>query len=76
MSYITTDIVLAATLQLKGYNISSIVVEGRRGTFTFNDVPPDIISDFHECRILVAPVAFHRALRDITTRVSHKIGMK
>ena len=67
--YKTTDIVLAATLKLTGYNVLRIDVEGSKGTFVFEDVDKASLQDFDLGKITVEPVAFNNTIRQLTTSV-------
>lgn len=67
--YNTTDIVLAAALKLKGFNMLRIDVEGSKGTFVFEDVDKNVLQDFDLGKITVEPVAFNNTIRQLTTSV-------
>jgi hypothetical protein len=67
--YKTTDIVLAASLKLKGFNMLRIDVEGSKGTFVFENVDKNVLLDFDLGKILVEPVAFNNTIRQLTTSV-------
>lgn len=75
-NYNTTDIVLAATLTIIGFPVASVVVNGRRGTFVFEEISDVVVEDYHKGNITVVPVVFHRALRDLTIQVNRLIGPK
>jgi hypothetical protein len=74
MEYNTTDIVLAACLRLKNYNMSTIEINGNKGTFVFLDVDDEYIREYDLGKVLVEPVAFNNAIKQLTTsvrRMSH-----
>ncbi|TFH08275.1 MAG: hypothetical protein E4H14_06715 [Candidatus Thorarchaeota archaeon] len=68
-SYKTSDIVLAAYLRLSGCQIIGIEKEGRQGTFVFASVDESLIRTFGLGNATVEPVAFHGAIRQLTTSV-------
>ena len=63
----TTDIVLAATLKVKGYRLDRIEKTGNRGTFCFADVDTELTNEFDLGKALVEPVAFNNAIKALTT---------
>ncbi len=63
----TTDIVLAATLKVKGNVLMDIEKVGNRGTFCFEDISQDIIDDYDLGNLHVEPVAFNNAIKALTT---------
>lgn len=76
MQYRTTDIVLAACLKMLGFEMESIEVEGRRGTFVFANIPESTIMEFNCGKIRVDPVSFHGMLRQLSTSDNRQIGIK
>lgn len=69
MRYHTKDILLAAYLHVKGYKVTEITVDGTRGTFHFQDVPPQLILEYDMGEGLVEPHAFNSAIKQLTTAV-------
>jgi len=63
----TQDIVLAATLKVKGYRLDHIEKVGNKGIFFFSDVDEGIISDYDLGKCLVEPVALNSAIKALTT---------
>lgn len=63
----TKDLTLAAALRSEGYEVSHLTTQGNIGTFTFKDVPADVVQRFDLGNFLVDPTAFHGALRQLTT---------
>lgn len=68
----TSDIVLAACLQVNMYQLADIEVEGHKGTFVFTDVDDDIIHlyDTGQCR--VEPQNFNSTIKQLTTAIKRK----
>lgn len=66
-SFETVDIILAAYLKVKGYKLQEIVRHGNRGTFVFNDVPADMITDYDLGQALVEPKSLNNEVRALTT---------
>lgn len=65
----TTDIILAAVLKVKGYEMVDIERSGGRGTFVFSNVDPDIVNDFDLGKVAVEPVNFNNNIKQLTTSV-------
>ena len=65
----TTDIVLAAVLKLKGYELDEIIRNGNKGTFVFADVDDEVIEEFDLGKSRVEPVTFNNAIKQLTTSV-------
>jgi hypothetical protein len=65
----TSDIVLASTLKVSGYELDSIERVGYKGSFHFNNVDPQFLQDFDLGTIRVEPGAFNNALRHLTASV-------
>ena len=63
----TTDIALAAFLKAKGFTLEEISITGRQGTFVFSDVDTELVNQYFIGNALVEPVAFHNAIRQLTT---------
>lgn len=63
----TSDIVLAATLKVKGYRLDRIEKQGNRGVFCFNSVDTEVLSDFDLGKALVEPISFNTAIKSLTT---------
>jgi len=71
--YKTSDIVLAASLKIKGYDLSRIDLDGNKGIFVFNDVDQTFLLDFDLGKITVEPVSFNNTIRQLTTSVRRLI---
>lgn len=67
MAFKTTDIVLAATLKFKGFDMTGIEKNGNKGTFCFDNVPESIIEEYDLGKILVEPAAFNNLIKALTT---------
>lgn len=65
----TTNIILATTLKLYGYELEDIEIDGNRGTFVFKGVDDTIITNFNLAKCLVEPLQFNSVLRQLTTSV-------
>lgn len=65
----TTDIVLAAVLKLKGYELDEIIRNGNKGTFVFAGVDDEVIEEFDLGKSRVEPVTFNNAIKQLTTSV-------
>ena len=63
----TTDIVLAAYLKLQGFQLETISVVGKQGTFTFVDVDAEVVNQYFIGNASVEPVAFNNMIRQLTT---------
>lgn len=63
----TTDIVLAASLKVKGYRLLNIEKRGNRGTFCFADVHPDVLLEFDLGHSSVEPISFNNAIKALTS---------
>jgi hypothetical protein len=64
--YKTTDIVLAATLKLNGYDIIEIQKNGQKGTFIFDEVPEAFVKSYDLGQVLVNPTQFNQAVKSLT----------
>lgn len=63
----TSDIVLAASLKVKGYKLDRIEKQGNRGIFCFADVDDEVLNEFDLGKSLVEPVSFNNAIKALTT---------
>lgn len=63
----TSDIVLAATLKVKGYRLDRIAKDGKRGVFCFTDVDTEVLNEFNLGQSLVEPVSLNNAVKALTT---------
>lgn len=76
MEYRTTDIVLAATLKFNNYNMTSIEISGTKGTFVFEDVDTDFLTNFDLGKCSVEPVGFNNIIKQLTTSVRRMMNGK
>ena len=67
--YKTTDIVLAASLRVHNYKMNSIETVGSRGTFVFENVDQEFLTQYDLSKCSVEPVAFNNAIKQLTTSV-------
>jgi hypothetical protein len=67
--YSTQDIILSAVLKVEDYQLDEIELMGNKGIFHFLDVDAQILSDYDCGKILVEPVEFNNALKNLTTAV-------
>ncbi len=74
--YRTTDIVLAASLRVHGYKMTSIEINGGRGTFIFDNVDSDFLIQYDLSKCSVEPVAFNNAIKQLTTSVRRMTQVK
>ena len=63
----TSDIVLAATLKVKGFVLNRIEKNGNKGIFIFDDVEVSVIEDYDLGKCLVEPISFNNAIKALTT---------
>lgn len=63
----TSDIVLAASLKVKGFKLDRIEKQGNRGIFCFADVDEQVLSEFDLGKCIVEPVSFNNAIKALTT---------
>lgn len=63
----TSDIVLAASLKVKGYKLDRIEKQGNRGIFCFADVDETTLNAFDLGKDLIEPVSFNNAIKALTT---------
>lgn len=71
--YKTTDIILAACLRIKGYDMANIEIVGYKGTFIFLDVDDQIVNDYDLGRVMVEPVNFNNMIKQLTTSVRRMV---
>jgi hypothetical protein len=69
----TSDIVLAATLKVKGFRLDRIERDGKRGIFCFSDVDNSALQEFNLGQSLVEPVALNNAVKALTTATKRLI---
>ena len=63
----TSDIVLAASLKVRGHKLDRIEKQGNRGIFHFSDVDTKILEEFDLGKCQVEPVSFNNAIKALTT---------
>lgn len=63
----TSDIVLAATLKVKGFVLNRIEKNGSKGIFIFDNVDVVVIADYDLGKCLVEPISFNNAIKALTT---------
>ena len=68
-NYKTTDIILAACLRLKGFDMINIELNGSKGTFCFGEVDDEILTEYDLGKCLVEPVSFNNTIKQLTTSV-------
>ena len=71
--YRTSDIILAACLRVHGFVMTSIEKQGNKGTFVFSNVTDDFILNYDLGKILVEPIAFNNAIKQLTTSVRRMV---
>jgi len=76
MIYKTTDIVLAASLVVHGYKMTSIETAGSRGTFVFENADDNFLLQYDLSKCAVEPVAFNNAIKRLTTSVRRMTQVK
>lgn len=67
--YRTSDIVLAASLKVYGYQLDTIELIGTKGIFVFTQVDKDFLLEFDLGKVRVEPVSFNNAIKQLTTSV-------
>ena len=67
--YKTSDIVLAASLKVHGFELETIEINGTKGVFVFNDVTDEFLKEYDLGRVKVEPIAFNGTIRQLTTSV-------
>lgn len=70
----TSDIVLAATLKINGFALDRIDRDGNKGIFVFQEVDQEIVDDFDLGKVLVEPVQFNNAIKQLTTSVRRMLN--
>jgi hypothetical protein len=68
-TYKTTDIILASFLRLSGYQMIQIELNGSKGTFCFEQVDDDILTEYDLGNCRVEPVTFNNTIKQLTTSV-------
>ena len=68
-NYKTTDIILAACLRLNGFDMTKIELNGSKGTFCFDEVDDEILTDYDLGKCQVEPVTFNNTIKQLTTSV-------
>ncbi len=68
-NYKTTDIILAACLRMRGFDMVKIELNGSKGTFCFEEVDEDYLTDYDLGKCLVEPVNFNNTIKQLTTSV-------
>ena len=63
----TTDITIAAYLTCADFKLVRIDKQGMRGTFVFDNVNPEVITQFDLGKALVEPSEFHNAVKQLTS---------
>lgn len=63
----TSDIVLAATLKVRGFTLDRIEKQGNRGVFCFSDVDSEVLEEFDLGKSMVEPISFNNAIKALTT---------
>jgi hypothetical protein len=69
----TQDIILAATLKVYGFKLDRIEKSGNKGTFFFDDVDNNVVTEFDTGNCKVEPVAFNNAVKALTTATRRQI---
>lgn len=72
--YRTSDIVLAASLKVHGYELDSIELIGTKGIFVFSEVDKDFLLDFDLGKVQVEPISFNNTIKQLTTSVRRLVG--
>jgi len=63
----TQDIVLAATLKVKGFKLIELLKNGNKGTFVFEGVSDEDINDYDLGTCLVEPRSLNAEIKALTT---------
>jgi hypothetical protein len=71
--YKTTDIVLAASLKVSGFDLTQIELQGTKGIFVFEGVEQKFLMDFDLGKISVEPVVFNNTIKQLTTSVRRMV---
>lgn len=72
--YKTTHVPLAAYLKLKGYQVTKVSCEGRRGVFVFAFIARDHIIDFNNGQATVEPNEFAEKMSQLTQTAKRVIN--
>lgn len=70
--YATTDITLAAVLIENQNDLDRIEMQGNKGIFYFKDVEKQFLLDYDTRKVMVEPIAFHTAIKNLTTAVKRQ----
>lgn len=69
-TYKTSDIILAACLKVSGFDLDSIKrTDTGKGVFIFTNVSEEYLSQYDLGKVLVEPVNFNNAIKQLTTSV-------
>lgn len=71
--YATTDITLAACLVENQNVLDRIETQGNKGIFYFKNVEKQFLLDYDTRKIMVEPVTFHAAIKNLTTGVKRLV---
>ena len=71
--YATTDITLAAVLVENQNPLDRIQVQGNKGIFHFLNVEKQFLQDYDTRKIMVEPITFHAAIKNLTTAVKRLV---
>lgn len=76
LQFKTTDIVLAASLRINNFTLKAIDISGSRGTFVFEDVDDEFLTQYDLSLCRVEPIAFNNAIKTLTTSVRRMTGVR
>jgi hypothetical protein len=69
-TFSTSDIILAACLKVSGAELESIKkTDSGKGVFVFNNVSEEYLFQYDLGKVLVEPVNFNNAIKQLTTSV-------
>ena len=71
--YATTDITLAAVLIENQNTLDRIQVQGNKGIFHFLAVEKSFLENYDTRKIMVEPITFHAAIKNLTTAVKRLV---
>lgn len=71
--YSTTDLTLAACLIENQNVLDRIVTQSNKGIFYFRDVEKQFLLDYDTRKIMVEPITFHAAIKNLTTAVKRLV---
>ena len=74
LEYKTSDIVLAASLKVSGYELDSIELTGNKGIFVFTRVSKEFLLDYDLGKVQVEPVIFNNTIKQLTTSVRRMVA--